>query len=90
MQGGHRPVGALAHGVEEGEDLFASGLADDHPVRRHAKRPTDQLGQAHPALPFEVRLAGLQGDYVGVQVGEPVEQRECFGDEAIDVIVFIS
>jgi hypothetical protein len=25
-----------------------------------------------------------------VQVGEPVEQRECFGDEAIDVIVFIS
>ena len=73
MQRGHRPVGALGHGVEQGQDLLAAGLADDDPVGGHAQRPADQLGQADPALAFQVRLAGLERDDVGVQLGEAVE-----------------
>jgi hypothetical protein len=62
----HRAVIALAHCVQERENLLAACLANDHPVWRHAKRPTDKLGEAHSALALEVRLASLQRDDVGV------------------------
>jgi uncharacterized protein YndB with AHSA1/START domain len=70
VQGGHRPIRPLRHGVQQGADFFASGLADDYPVGTHAQRPADQLGQADTAFTFEVRFSGFQRHHVGMEVTE--------------------
>ena len=73
MDGAHRPVVALGHGVEHGDHLVAEDFADDHPRRVHAKPQADQFGQTDPAFAFGVGVAGFHRDHVGVAFVELVE-----------------
>ena len=69
----HRSVVALAHGEEHREDLGAANLADDDPLRVHAQRRADELGEAEGPDAFGVGFTGFERLVVGVEVLEALE-----------------
>ena len=73
MHGAHRAVIALTHRVQHRDDLVAADLADDDPIRVHAQTHSHQFRCGHLPCALDVRLASLECDAVGMDIGEAVQ-----------------
>lgn len=83
MNGAHRAVVALRHGVEHRDDLVASHLADDHRSGFMRRLIRTRSAAVTSPTPSTLRLA-LQCHAVGVQVLESFEPEASLGLDGHD------
>ena len=57
---------AHVHRLQHVQHLVAAHLAHHNAIGAHAQRRAQQIAQAHPAAPFHIGWACLQGDDMGV------------------------
>jgi hypothetical protein len=60
MDGGHGTLVTGIHGLQHVERLVAADLADDDPVRPHAKTVDQELSLAHGSQPLHIWRPGLE------------------------------
>ena len=73
MDGAHRAVVALAHRVEHRDDLVTANLTHDHAVRAHPQAHADEVCGCDCTDPFDIGLASLERDAVGVELWVAVD-----------------
>src|ERR1700676_3248727 len=81
VQGAHRPVVPGVHRLQHVERLWAAALADDDPVRAHAKTVANQVADRDGAAPLDVLWLGLEADHVNLAQAEL--RRVLTGDDAL-------